>query len=501
MSPSRSSPPHVLLRAAARAALRAGLLTALLSASLAQAAPPGLQDCRLRGVETPAWCGTLKRPLAADAPAGPTIELHFAVLPALSRQRKPDPLFFFAGGPGQSAIDLAGPVSQLLARFSNRRDLVLIDQRGTGRSAALSCEDDDAPTRPLRAMLDDALVLRELARCRERLQALPHGDLRRYTTVDAVQDAEAVRRALGVAQVNLVGVSYGTRVALDYLRQAPQAVRRVVLDGVAPPDMALPSSFARDAQAAFDALLAWCEGDAACGRRHPRLRAHWQALQAALPREATLVQPVTGRPERITLRHETLAGLARAPLYTPLLASALPQAIDEAAAGRWEPLLGLASALDGPRHGRIAQGEHFAVICSEDMPRVATEPPPQGDFASLAERYRSACAGWPRATLPAAFYRIGPAAAPVLLLSGAIDPVTPPRHAERVAAQLGTRARHVVVPAAGHGQLALPCVRELVHRFVDTEDEAAALAVDAGCVKQRPRPPLFVPPGAAETAE
>ncbi|MCZ2440372.1 MAG: alpha/beta hydrolase [Burkholderiales bacterium] len=466
----------------------------------ASGVPQGLEKCRLRGLETPAWCGTLSRPLATEAPHGATITLHFAVLPALSRQRKPDPVFFFAGGPGQSAIDLAGPVAQLLGRFANRRDLVLIDQRGTGRSAPLVCDGDDTPTQPLRSTLDEALVLRDLARCREQLQALPYGDLRRYTTVEAVQDAEAVRQALGAERVNLVGVSYGTRVALDYLRQAPQAVRRVVLDGVAPPDMALPTSFAHDAQAAFDALLAWCEGDPACRQRHPRLRAQWQALLAALPREATLQHPVSGREERLTLTPDMLAGLARAPLYSPPLGSALPLAIEEAAAGRWAPLLGLASALGGGAPARLAQGEHFAVICSEDMPRAEALPPPQGAFSSLAQRYRRACADWPRAQLPPAFYRIGPAPAPVLLLSGALDPVTPPQHAERVAARLGARARHVVAAAAGHGQLALPCVREMVYRFVDAEDEAAALSLDAGCVQQlqrRARPPVFVPPGTA----
>ncbi len=477
-------------------AVASAVLLGGVPAGVASAAPPGLQDCRLRGVEAPAWCGELARPLAADDPAGATISVHFAVLPALSRRREPDPVFFFAGGPGQSAIDLAGAVAQLLARFSNRRDIVLIDQRGTGRSAPLTCEDDDAPTRPLRESLDDARALRALARCREQLQALPHGDLRRYTTIDAVQDAEAVRRALGAERVNLVGVSYGTRVALDYLRQAPQAVRRVVLDGVAPPDMALPLSFARDATTAFEALLAWCEGDTACRQRQPRLRAQWQALLAVLPREVTLPHPVSGREERLTLTREALAGLVRAPLYSPLLSSALPQAIAQAAGGRWEALLGLAAALGGGRSAGIAQGQHFAVVCSEDLPGVQAQPPSHGDFAGLAARYREACAGWPRARLPSAFYRIGAAPVPVLLLSGALDPVTPPHHGERVAARLGARARHVVVAAGGHGQLGLPCVREMVHRFVDAEGEAAALAVDAGCVQRRPRPPTFVAPGA-----
>lgn len=480
-------------------ALLAAMLALAAAAELA-AAPSGLQDCRLRGVEHPAWCGVVRRPLDPAMPQGPAIDVHFAVLPALSRQRKPDPLFFFAGGPGQAAIDLAGPVGRLLGRLSNRRDLVLIDQRGTGRSAPLRCDGDDAADRPLRESMDAEALQQALRRCREALQRLPHGDLRQYTTPIAVQDADAVRVALGARQVNLVGASYGTRVALDYLRQFPQAVRRVVLDGVAPPDMVLPAAFAADAQTAFEALLAWCEADADCRRRHPRLRAQWQGLRAALPREVMLTHPVTGRDERMTLTPDMLAGLVRAPLYAPSLAAGLPAAIEQAAAGRWTPLAGLAMALAGGRAGALAQAQHFSVICSEDLPLLAAgrAAPPAGDFAGLAATYVRACADWPRGRVPADFYRVGTSAAPVLLLSGAIDPVTPPRHGERVAQALGARARHVVVPAAGHGVLALPCVRDQVFRFIDADDEAQALAADGGCPTSRPRPPVFSPPGAVE---
>lgn len=493
----RRQPIRIAVHAAAVVALWVAAIWPAAARAASAPPAPGLQECRLRGLEHAAWCGTLSRPLSAAAPQGPKITLHYAVLPALARLPKPDPVFFFAGGPGQSAIDLAAPVARMLARFSNRRDLVLIDQRGTGRSAPLACADDDVPTQALAQSLDEAAAQRELAQCRQDLERLHYGDLRHFTTVEAAGDAEAVRQALGAPQVNLVGVSYGTRVALEYLRQAPGAVRRVVLDGVAPPDMALPAAFARDAQSAFDALLTWCAGDAACHARHPQLAAQWQALLAGLPRPVLLVHPVTGREERVTLTREALAGLVRAPLYAPALAAGLPLAIEEAASGRWSALTGLALALGGGSVGRIAQGQHFAVLCSEDMPRVDAAAWPAGAFAALAERYRRVCADWPRADVPAAFYRIGPAPVPVLLLSGALDPVTPPRHAQRVAAALGTLARHVVIPAAGHGQLGLPCVSEQVFRFVDAEDEADALAAAEACRMPRPRPPVFVPPGAA----
>ncbi|MEN9630480.1 MAG: hypothetical protein RJA10_3708 [Pseudomonadota bacterium] len=477
--------------------------TALLMAGLsgAVAAPAlQLQPCRLKGVEHSAQCGVLKRPLDPAAPAGPAIELHVAVLPALSRHKRPDPLFFFAGGPGQSAIGLAGPVSRLLGRFANRRDLILIDQRGTGRSAALACDGDDRPQRPLSESVDLAAVHQALARCRQALQQLPHGDLRHYTTAVAMQDAEAVRQALGLGRINLVGVSYGTRAALDYLRQFPQSVRRVVLDGVAPPDMVLPLSFAADAQVALKALFDACRADAACEQRHPRLDDTWRSLRASLPRDVAVTHPLTGLSETLRLTPDALAGLVRAALYAPSLAAGLPAALAAAAEGRWAPLVGLAAALSGPgAGGGLSQGMHFSVVCAEDLPRLdRATPAPATDFGSgLADLYVRACDGWPRGEVPAAFYSVLPSASPVLLLSGAADPVTPARHGQRVAQALGARALHVVVPNAGHGVMGLGCLRDLVFRFVDAADDDAALALETGCAKGVPRPLTFTPPGAA----
>jgi pimeloyl-ACP methyl ester carboxylesterase len=479
-----------------------GLAGGLLMASLLHAAP--LQPCRLKGVPHDALCGSVQRALDPSQPQGARIEVHYAVLPALARNKKSDPVFFFAGGPGQSAIDLGAPLSRQLARFSNRRDVVLVDQRGTGRSAPLKCDDEDA-TRPLAESADPAAQIEQLARCRAALQKLLHGDLRQYTTTIAVADIDAVRQALGAERINLVGASYGTRAALEYMRQFPQTVRRAVLDGVAPPDMVLPASFAIDTQAAFDALLASCEAGAACKARYPQLRTQWAVLLASLPREVKLAHPLTGRDETLTLTRDMLAGLVRGPLYAPLLASALPEALAQAAQGRFAPLFGLSSALGGGRDMKLAAGLHFSVVCAEDLPRLGLAPhAPAKDFGDgFAELYRRVCASWPRGSVPAAFYEVPTSPAALLLLSGGLDPVTPPRHGERVAQALGAKARHVVVPNAGHGVLSVGCMRDLLYRFVDAETDAEALQVDASCAQAIPRPPAFEPvtaaPGKQET--
>ena len=470
----------------------AALLLGLLALGV-HSAP--LNPCRIEGVAHEALCGTVSRPLDAARGGGVHIDVHFAVLPALARHKKPDPVFFLAGGPGQSAIDLAGPVSRMLGRFGQRRDIVLVDQRGTGRSAPLDCG-DAPPQQPLREQLEPQQQLQRARRCLQRLQALPHGDLRHYGTTPAMADLEAVRQALGAERINLVGASYGTRAALEYLRLYPQQVRRMVLDGVAPPDMALPEASAADAQAAFDALLRFCEQDATCRDRHPQLRQTWQGLLAALPRPVSVAHPLTGREETLSMTRDMLLGMVRAALYAPVTASALPAALDEAAQGRFGALVGLASALaPGRRHASLAQGMHFSVVCAEDLPSPAGGARAADFGAGLAPLYREVCAFWPRGELAAGFRQMGPAPVATLLLSGGIDPATPPRHGERVAQALGPKVRHTVVPHAGHGLLALPCVRDGVFRFVDAADDAQALRIDTACARDIPRPSVFVPPG------
>ena len=460
-----------------------------------------LKPCRLKGVSHEALCASVQRALDPARPDGVKIDVHFAVLPALAHNKLSDPVFFFAGGPGQSAIELAGPVAAQMGRLNNRRDLVFVDQRGTGRSAPLRCEFDGRALQPLAEQLDPQAQLAQLERCREGLMRLPHGDLRRYTTPIAMADADAVRDALGAPSINLVGASYGTRAVLEYMRQFPRAVRRVVLDGVAPSDMVLPASFSADNQAALDGLLDWCAGDGQCNARHPQLRAVWHGLLDGLPRTVQLTNPLTGRLETVSLTRDEVLGMVRSALYAPALAAALPAAIADAASGRFDALAGLASALSGPG-AVLYTGMHFSVVCSEDVPRMGGVTDAAGeDFGrAFARLYEQACASWPRAEVDPAFYSTPAAPVATWVLSGAADPATPPRHGERIARLLGAKARHSVVPNAGHGVMALPCVRDAVLRFIEAADDDAASKVDASCAAALPRPRLFVPLGASASA-
>lgn len=483
------------------------VLASLLGAMPAAATAAGTQACRVEGLPNELLCGVIQRPLDPANPKGVQIDVHYLVVPAMARNKQPDPVLMLAGGPGQSAIGVAPAMLSRLTRLNYRRDLVFIDQRGTGKSAPLQCEDDSKL--PLVEVLDTVAQARRLDVCRAALMQLPHGDLRFYTTTIAMQDFEAVRQQLGAPQWNLVGASYGTRAALEYQRHFPDRVRRTVLDGVAPPDMVLPASFSTDGQAALDVSLSACEQDTVCAAQYPQLRQQWAALLQGLPRAVSVNHPVTGLPERFMLTRDLLLRSVRTPLYVPALTAALPAAIAAAASqDRFEGLLGLAGAVGTRKAMRVAMGMHFSVVCAEDVPRLtASTDKPGADFGSGdASFYAQACQNWPKGAVPSEFFKVGPTRSPVLVLSGGADPATPPRHGERVVQALGAQdkslVQHVVVPQAGHGVAAVGCMNEVLFRFIDAKQASAALPQEAGCATRIPRPSVFVPaqpnmPGAA----
>ncbi|MEP7298284.1 MAG: alpha/beta hydrolase, partial [Burkholderiales bacterium] len=447
-------------------------LVALLT--LAAGAANALTECRVPGLRNSVQCGVVQRPLDPARPAGPVIDVNYVVVPAMARRKLPDPVFLLAGGPGQSAIGVGPQVFGLFSRLNNRRDIVFVDQRGTGRSAPLEC-----PETKHERLSDQAGAERQielLMQCKAGLLKLPYiqaeSDLGFFTTTLAMQDLDAVRAQLGAERIDLVGVSYGTRAALEYMRLFPTRVRRSVLDSVAPPDMVLPASFSTDSQAALDALLAACDQQAACQTSYPRLRADWAALLASLPRAVTAAHPLTGQIEHFALTRDMVLGAVRGALYSSATAAALPAAITEAAAGRIEALVGVGALLSSRKGIQLAMGMHFSIVCAEDVPRLdGASDPPGADFrAEYATLYRRACARWPRGAVPAAFYSVPASTTPTLLFSGGIDPATPPRHGARIAAALGPAAQHVVVPNAGHSVLGVGCARDLLYRFIDAAD-------------------------------
>ena len=467
------------------------------------------QPCRLKGVETELRCATLQVAEDRDAgSAGRGIPLHVAVMPALARQPETDAVFVFAGGPGQAATDVAGTIYPLFAKLNRDRDIVFVDQRGTGGSNRLSCSRETAGGGMPDAFDANALD-RRIAACAARLGK--QADLTRYTTSIAVQDIDEVRARLGYARINLWGGSYGTRAALEYLRQFPDRVRTMTLDGVVPASVKLPLSFGVDTYAAVAALLADCARDPACAARYPTLAADIDALFAKLaagPIDIDVEHPVTGKKEHVHLSRTGLASLLRTPLYSGLTASLLPAAIEDATHGDYGVLAALSVTVGSGLEENLALGMHLSVLCSEDVPaitaadldaaraealRSVVNGKPDPFALSYYTQYQHLCAQWPKGAPPAAFYaslagRPG-ADVPTLLLSGGIDPATPPPHATAVEHEL-THARHLIAPHVGHGVSLQGCAPELIERFIKRADVST---IDGECLKTIPRPLYFSP--------
>ena len=446
-----------------------------------------LEPCRLEGLAVEARCGRLAVFEDRDTRRGRALELNVAVVPALAASPRPDPLFILVGGPGQAATEAGAPLAEALAAVRRRRDIVLVDQRGTGKSHPLGCESDSE--RPLAELLSPRPGTDEARACRAALDA----DTTRYATPDAMEDLDDVRAALGYERINVWGGSYGTRAALVYLRAHPDRVRAVVLDGSAPFALRLPLYVARDAQRALDLSYADCERDAECQRRFPDARRRFTELLAGLGAagtEARYVHPRSGQTESVHIDRQGLAGVVRNLLYVPELAGLLPLAVERASVGDFGAFIAAADAF--ARGVSVSSGMFLSIVCAEDVPRfdaAEAEAEARGTFLGgewLADM-RNQCSFWPAARLPESYFEPVRSQAPSLLLSGNLDPVTPPLWGEEVARGL-SRSRHLVVPGGGHGVSSLGCVPDLIAEFLDA---LAPEALDASCVEQLARPAFF----------
>jgi pimeloyl-ACP methyl ester carboxylesterase len=401
------------------------------------------------------------------------------IAPALRQGARPDPLFVLAGGPGEAGSDVLPLLSTAFRRVRATRDIVFVDQRGTGLSGKLECPSDVDED----AKLGEAEIDAALRRCITSSRA----PFAAYTTAAAARDIDAVRQALGYGAINLWGGSYGTRLAQAYAHAYPANVRTLALDAVAAPDQVIPAG-GRDAQAALDRLFAECAKDAACARAYPNLRGEFDALVGKLdgaPLKLNLPDPRTARQVDVTMTSERLLDTVRNMLYAPADARRLPFLVHSASEGRWQPFVARRNlAADLSPEGSPATLLHLAVVCAEDMPRftpalAASDASPL--TRTLGERLRGLCRTMNVPTVPyAAPTRI---AAPVLLLSGALDPVTPPRRA-RDAARFMDHAQLLTAPNVGHGVSQLGCAPRLLRTFLDQP----AAKIDGSCLNEIPAP-------------
>ncbi len=451
-----------------------------------------LSPCHLKGLPEEVYCGSLTVFENRDTQQGRTIAIQIAVLPALRRSGRPDAVMVMAGGPGQGARAYAPLIARSFRAIRRTRDVVLVDLRGTGGSKPLDCPppDDelDTLTDLLFANSRESGAERAVAECLSALDADP----RQFTHAQSLADLDDVQRALGYEQVNLWGGSWGTRAALLYSLWHPERVRSVVLDGAVPLSMDFPASASADAQRALDLLLEDCESDPACRTTFPELQREVVGrilTRVATGASVTVRHPRTDAVVAVTLTRAAFVEILRASLYSPATVSRLPQVLGLAAGGDFGPLLAQWLEIASGTTETMALGATLAVLCSEDVTNATL--PASDDSTSpvfgtgYADFWISRCRRWPKGlALPRDVP--GPLAMPALILSGALDPVTPPHWGE-VMARTFARSVHVVVPGAGHNASFSGCVPELIALFYESADPAA---LDASCVEAVRRPPF-----------
>ena len=460
------------------------------------ATPPRLSPCQLehpqRLTVVAADCGELVVPENSAQPSGRQIHLAFARVPAISRRKHPDPLFVIAGGPGMAATTFYATVAPVFGRIHRDRDIVLLDQRGTGGSNPLNCPGGDETN----YRTTDNDITADARSCLEKLSA--KADVAQYTTSVAVNDLERLRLALGYERINMYGVSYGTRVAQQYLRRFPEHARALILDGVVPPELSLGAGMALDAEHALERILERCAHETDCRNRFgdPAQDYHdlWQALQAhGVP--VTVANPTTGESTRFEFTRFHLATVLRLSIYSAEQTALLPLLLHEARESKdYSRLAAQFLLLTHAYTDAVAVGMNNTVACTEDIafydPKTTDRSKLENTFLGTAQLdgLLAICKIWPRGPIDPDFHAPLHSAVPVLLLSGSDDPITPPAYADQARRGL-TNSLHVVLKDFGHGQLGAPCVDRVMEQFVN---RASAKGLDISCTSNDKPMPFFI---------
>jgi pimeloyl-ACP methyl ester carboxylesterase len=439
------------------------ILATVLLLSLTATAPAlgrtgKLQPCHVPEMEEEVLCGRHEVYENRAAGAGRKIALNIVVLPAKTKAVAPAPLVFLAGGGVVPATRYAGFLARAFPELRLHRDILLIDQRGSGASNPLDCEfSTDAANAEYR---DEARFRAAVRRCRQELER--KADLRYYTTPVAMDDLDEVRNWLGYPRLDLYGVSYGTQAAMVYLRQHPRRVRSVVLQGVVPLDVTMWLEYPRSSQQALDRVFAACARQPGCHDAFPNLAQEFSTLLQRLAEKPVQVQELEA-----PIDAEILRSFVASVLYSAERIHDLPLLIHLAQAGDYQPLARKLAASRGD--SGIPKGVYLSIVCNEEIPRLKAAELPAATAGTFLGDFRLgrevlACGEWVRGWLPQDYWEPVRSKVPALLLTGALDHATPPRYGERVARSL-RNARRFVLPGRGHNDTD-PCVSEIIQAFL-----------------------------------
>jgi pimeloyl-ACP methyl ester carboxylesterase len=481
-------PPLRLLAVLAAAALAQAPAAAQQPAT-ADAPHIEMRDCALPGGAGTARCGTYWALENREQPGGRRIPLDVMVIPARGPNRRPDPVFFALGGPGQTSTTHAAAWTR--SPLHQERDLVLVDFRGTSPAHALDCRLGGS-MQNLQGYLEPIFDTATFRRCREELEG--RADLTRYLTSDYVDDLDEVRRALGYGQININGGSYGSRVVLFYLRQYPGSVRTAFATGLAPITSRSPLHNSAEAQAVLDSVFALCARDAGCGGAFPDVRREFEETMERLRREpahVTIQHPETGAAVPLAIDANAFAEGLRVLMYDWENSRRLPLLLHRAYGGDYLPFTLAALENNAGIRDALRFGLLMSVACGEDVHRITEEEivrETRGTFLGdlRVRTQKAACDTWPRRPLPAGYTDPVRSDVPTLLVSGAYDPSTGPRWGDDAVRTL-SNGLHMVLPGAHTADSG--CLDRITLEFLD---RASVQGLDTSCIAEMKLAPFVL---------
>lgn len=440
-----------------------------------------LENCHVKGIRQQVQCGTYSAPENYSQPEDVKIDINFVVLPAIDSSQEKLPLMFLAGGPGQAAAELSAQIYSGFSEIRKTRDLILIDQRGTGKSHPLQCE-DNKEIDPYTAIPED-FSLADIEQCLTQLT----GDLSQYNSENAIRDFDAIRAALGHQQVHIYGGSYGTRAGLVYMRMFPEALKSVVLDSVGPIEVPI-GLFGKSAEKSFIKLIENCQNETSCAGQYPELAKEFSAITdklSAAPVTVEIAHPRLGTNIEFTISKDKFISTVQMQLYSMQTRSLLPLLIHQAYLGDYKPLAGMIAQSEGGMG--IYVGLHFNIVCNEDIPQISADmkaADADNNFAKgmSLDMVTEACSVWPKYQPSDEFYRTVDADIPTLILSGELDPVTPASNGEKSHANL-PNSHHIISKNNAHIVASSVCGIKIVNEFLEKQSPTE---LDESCLDELP---------------
>lgn len=419
------------------------------------------------------------------AGAGRKIPLYIAVTPALDRSNLKEPIFMIDGGPGLGVSHWAFFFTEIDSLYRRYHDLVYVDVRGTGQSSPLHCHELQTKS-TLQDHFEDPFPVDDLDACLNRYA--DSVNFNNYNTQFIVDDLDEVRAWLGYDKINLFGLSYGGKVALSYMDQYPHSIHRVVLQSPSLPTSNNQLLRATWSQQALDKLFDKCLKDSACHKAFPDIKSEFLQVQARIKNELVVAQFGPGTDDTISLSWHPIAHKIYSLLYTDSGYRRLPFLIHEAYKGNYEPFLDEFHSSQEPAV-RFADGMFLSVICAESIRIDADASNIHNTFLGdyIYQTRLAACNLWPVTDKSSAFSEPVTSEIPTLIISGALDPVTPPETAREILRHL-KNGRHIIAPHMAHVFTELSNIEcfdtYVVAFFAGTEG-----AMDKGCFESMtPKP-------------